>query len=129
MRTGDGDCLEALVRRHEHAVLRVAARVTGDADDAADVRQRVFLGLIEGPPETDIADLLAYLARAAANAALAPDQRAALALRFDGGLTFAQVAAASGEPVSTVKGRTRTALARLRALLAAPPPRVRESPR
>ena len=57
----------------------------------------------------------------AALAGLAPEQRAALALRFDGGLTFAEAAAALGEPVSTVKSRTRTAIARLRGSLAAPP--------
>ena len=172
LRAGDGAALEVLVRRHEHAVYAVAARVVGNAPDAADVRQRVFLALLERPPDEPIADLPAYLRRSAANAAvdhvrrrarrraatrrlaarprpdadspdaaparrdeaaklrsalaeLPPEQRAALALRYDGGLTFAEAAAALGEPASTVKSRTRAAIARLRTLLTAPPPRVR----
>ena len=158
------------MRRHEHAVLSIAARVTGSAADAEDVRQQVFLALFRTPPDDcgGAVNVGAWLRRCAANAAvdrvrrdarrraaarrfaavprptadapdaaparqdeagrlraalgaLDPEQRAALALRFDGGLTFAEAAAALGEPASTVKSRTRTAIARLRVLLAAPP--------
>ena len=158
------------MRRHEQAVLAIAARVTGSPADAEDVRQQVFLALFRTPPDGDGAavNVGAWLRRCAANAAvdrvrrdarrrsaarrfaaeppptaaaphdlpeardeaarlraalaeLAPEQRAALALRFDGGLTFAEAAAALGEPISTVKSRTRTAIARLHGSLAAPP--------
>ena len=57
--------------------------------------------------------------RAAMNE-LTADQRAVLALRFDGGLTLSEVAAHLGVPVGTAKDRSRTAIARLRALLTAP---------
>ena len=47
---------------------------------------------------------------------LTPDQRAVLALRFDGGLTVAEAAAALDIPVGTAKDRGRVAVKRLRAL-------------
>ena len=60
---------------------------------------------------------------------LSAEHRAALALRYDGGLTFAQAATALGEPVTTVKSRTGAAIARLRALLTAQtPPAERPEP-
>ena len=51
---------------------------------------------------------------------LTADQRAVLALRFDGGLTLSEVAAHLGVPVGTAKDRSRAAIARLRALLTDP---------
>ena len=175
-RSGDGAALGTLVRRHEQTVLTIAARITGVSADAEDVRQRVFLALLERPPAGtgagdgaggDVENVGAWLKRCAANAAvdhvrrrsrrraatrrfaarpapevapphaaparrdeaarlhaalsqLDPAQRAALALRFDGDLTFAEAAAALGEPVSTVKSRTQTAIRRLRMLLTTP---------
>ena len=53
---------------------------------------------------------------------LPPEQRAIVALRYDGGLTFAEAAAALGVPVGTAKDRGRAALRRLRALLNEPEP-------
>ena len=49
---------------------------------------------------------------------LEPDARALLALRFDLDLTFHEIAAALGQPPSTVKSRLARAISRLRTLLA-----------
>ena len=49
--------------------------------------------------------------------ALPPDQREAVVLRVYGGLTFAQVAAVTQEPLSTVAARYRRALEKLRPCL------------
>lgn len=49
--------------------------------------------------------------------ALPPDQREAVVLRVYGGLTFAQVAAVTQEPMSTVAARYRRALDKLRPCL------------
>jgi RNA polymerase sigma-70 factor (ECF subfamily) len=51
---------------------------------------------------------------------LEPAVRALLALRFDEDLTFAEIAAALGQPASTVKSRVARAIARLRVFLADP---------
>ena len=51
---------------------------------------------------------------------LTEEQRVVLALRFDGGLTLAEVAEQLAIPVGTAKDRGRRALARLRILLADP---------
>ena len=56
----------------------------------------------------------------AALARLSVEQRMLLTLRFDAGLTLAEVAEHLGVPPSTAKDRSRTALARLRVLLSAP---------
>ena len=58
---------------------------------------------------------------AAALAALPPDRRALLALRYDGGLTVAEVAAAQSLPPATAADRLRRALADLKTALAPPP--------
>ena len=46
---GDLDAFGELVRRWEHSLLRIAARVIGDVDEAEDVRQAVFLRLAQSP--------------------------------------------------------------------------------
>ena len=158
---GAAAAFDALAARHHAAVYRVAHRITGSAEDAADVRQEVFTGLFRDPPG-GVRDVGAWLRRCAANAAvnrvrgesrrrarhrhtapprpapdpaaaaaasdeaarlraalaaLPPEQRAVLALRYDGGLTFPQVAEALSVPVGTAKDRSRRALAALRARL------------
>ena len=50
-------------------------------------------------------------------AALSEEEREALALRFGGGLSLKEIAAAVGEPVTTVEGRVYRALRKLRAEL------------
>lgn len=63
--------LEELFRRHHRRVFRIAYRLTGDADDAEDVLQTVFLRLARRQEELDPSQNLAgYLSRAATHAAL-----------------------------------------------------------
>ena len=49
LQRGDHLALNALVRRWEGFVLRVAARVTGDVAEAEEVRQTLFLRLLQSP--------------------------------------------------------------------------------
>jgi len=165
---GDRCAFSALVRRWEGFVLRVAARVTGDMNEAEEVRQSVFLRFLESPKAVRRADrFAAWLRRMTVNEAitsvrrrirrqrtadrlrarsvgietphpddpleaadeadrlavamawLEPDERALLSLRFDEGLTFAEIAAAMAMPASTIKSRTTRLVARLRAMLCA----------
>lgn len=63
---------EALVRRGEESVYRIAYRVVGRASDAEDVRQEVFLALYTRPerlPEPERYE--AWLRRCTVNAAIA----------------------------------------------------------
>ena len=66
--------LEALYRQHSDRVLQAAYRVTGNATDAEDALQTVFLRLLrreEAPrPAQSSDDLAPYLHRAAVNAGL-----------------------------------------------------------
>lgn len=67
--TGDG--LEALFAEHQSRVFRAAYRITGNATDAEDVLQTVFLRLLRRDDPPDLARGAAgYLHRAAVNAAL-----------------------------------------------------------
>jgi RNA polymerase sigma-70 factor, ECF subfamily len=52
-------------------------------------------------------------------AALPHDQRDAIVLSYFGGLTHEQIAAASGAPLGTIKGRVRLGLEKLRFAMAA----------
>ena len=56
-----------------------------------------------------------------------PAMRALLSLRFDEDLTFSEIAAALGQPVTTVKSRVARAVDRLRVLLADPDDRPRHT--
>ena len=57
----------------------------------------------------------------AAVATLPPPQRQAVELAYFAGLSYPEVAAATGAPLATVKSRLRLALAKLREALAQPP--------
>ncbi|MFM8421945.1 MAG: sigma factor-like helix-turn-helix DNA-binding protein, partial [Verrucomicrobiota bacterium] len=54
---------------------------------------------------------------AVAVAALPPAQREVIALKFDGGLTFAEIAAVVGVSANTAASRYRYGAAKLRTLL------------
>jgi RNA polymerase sigma-70 factor (ECF subfamily) len=66
--------LEAVFEKHHGAVLRAAYRITGNAMDAEDVLQTVFMRLLRrtpGEPGLDLSQAVgSYLHRAAVNAAL-----------------------------------------------------------
>jgi RNA polymerase sigma-70 factor, ECF subfamily len=63
--------LEGIFREHHAMVFRAAYRVTGNAGDAEDVLQTVFLRLVRRDPEADpVGNIASFLHRAAVNAAL-----------------------------------------------------------
>jgi RNA polymerase sigma-70 factor (ECF subfamily) len=63
--------LEVIFREHHAMVFRAAYRVTGNAGDAEDVLQTVFLRLVKRDPDADpVTNLPSFLHRAAVNAAL-----------------------------------------------------------
>jgi RNA polymerase sigma-70 factor (ECF subfamily) len=65
------EVLAALFDKHHEAVFRAAYRVTGNAMDAEDVLQTVFVRLLRRGSELDLAESAGgYLHRAAVNAAL-----------------------------------------------------------
>jgi RNA polymerase sigma-70 factor, ECF subfamily len=63
--------LESVFREHHAMVFRAAYRVTGNATDAEDVLQTVFLRLLKRDPEAEpVASIASFLHRAAVNAAV-----------------------------------------------------------
>jgi len=63
--------LDAIYREHHAMVFRAAYRVTGNASDAEDVLQTVFLRLLRRDPEAEaVANIEGYLRRAAVNSAV-----------------------------------------------------------
>jgi RNA polymerase sigma-70 factor (ECF subfamily) len=63
--------LEQIFREHHAMVFRAAYRVTGNAGDAEDVLQTVFLRMMKRDQEAEpVANMTSFLHRAAVNAAL-----------------------------------------------------------
>ncbi len=63
--------LESVFREHHAMVFRAAYRVTGNASDAEDVLQTVFLRLLKRDPAAEpVASFTSFLHRAAVNAAV-----------------------------------------------------------
>jgi len=63
--------LDLIFREHHSSVFRAAYRVTGNASDAEDVLQTVFMRLLRRPAEAQaVGNMEGYLRRAAVNAAL-----------------------------------------------------------
>jgi len=62
--------LEQIFLQHRELVFRAAYRVTGNASDAEDVLQTVFLRLVRQDKFPEIGNLPGYLHRSAVNAAL-----------------------------------------------------------
>jgi len=66
-----GNNLEQIFREHHALVFRAAYRITGNADDAEDVLQTVFLRLMKRDAASDpVGNMASFLHRAAVNAAL-----------------------------------------------------------
>ena len=63
--------LERIFRDHHALVFRAAYRITGNATDAEDALQTVFLRLLKRGPEADpVGNMASFLHRSAVNAAL-----------------------------------------------------------
>src|ERR1700685_1987882 len=63
--------LERIFREHHSMVFRAAYRVTGNADDAEDVLQTVFLRMVKRDTGAEpVGNMASFLHRAAVNAAL-----------------------------------------------------------
>src|SRR3954447_7843475 len=63
--------LEQIFREHHGLVFRAAYRITGNAGDAEDVLQTVFLRMLKRDPQADaVGNMPSFLHRAAVNAAL-----------------------------------------------------------
>ena len=63
--------LERIFREHHALVFRAAYRVTGNANDAEDVLQTVFLRMVKRDPDAQpVGNMASFLHRAAVNAAL-----------------------------------------------------------
>ena len=63
--------LDLIFREHYATVFRAAYRVTGNAGDAEDVLQTVFMRMLRRAPDADaVGNMESYLRRAAVNAAL-----------------------------------------------------------
>ncbi len=62
--------IEQLAQVHGRAVFHAAYRVLGDAAQAEDVQQGVFIRLLEHPPRADVEHWAAYLSAMATRAAI-----------------------------------------------------------
>lgn len=97
-----------------HAVSRRRRRFAIDRKAVGQIAQdRLLSGRLADGPEELFDDGLA-----AAVASLPPAQREVIALKIDGGLTFAEIATAMGTSLNTAASRYRYALEKLRAALA-----------
>jgi RNA polymerase sigma-70 factor (ECF subfamily) len=71
LQRGDRNALCALVRRWERPLFLIAFRITGQAAEAEDVRQQVFVKLLEAPGAVREPEVFpAWIRRAVVNAAL-----------------------------------------------------------
>ena len=97
--------LEQIYREHHRRVIQAAYRVTGNAQDAEDVLQTVFMRLVRREGGSPLSDSLGtYLHRAAINAALdvVRSKRSARASALD--LVEPTLAAAAGEAPDKLQG-------------------------
>jgi RNA polymerase sigma-70 factor (ECF subfamily) len=116
--------LEQVFIEHHARVFRAAYRVTGNAEDAEDVLQSVFLRLIHhGKTALPVANLSSYLYRAAINAAV--DLLRARRERV--GLEEVERAPDTTSPTPERAHAAGEIRARLRCALAALPPKAAEA--
>jgi len=103
--------LAGLYERHYEAVFRAALRVTGRSADAEDILQTVFLRVLSGSEQEDVATRpAAYFRRAAVNAAVDLLRRRAIRAEtaYDDGAPHAAV-----ESGTLLKEQLRRAIAML----------------
>jgi RNA polymerase sigma-70 factor, ECF subfamily len=108
--------LEETFHQHKDMVFRAAYRVTGNAGDAEDVLQTVFLRLVRNPSLPEIRSLPAYLHRAAVNASLdlLRRRKEARSLSLDEESAHVEaVSVNSVQPATEIREWLRQALARL----------------
>jgi RNA polymerase sigma-70 factor (ECF subfamily) len=106
--------LERIFLDHKDLVFRAAYRVTGNANDAEDVLQTVFLRLVRLDKFPEIANLPAYLHRSAVNASLdLLRSRKETSSLDDGGEQMEIVSADHGPHSAELRDWLRQALARL----------------
>lgn len=123
---GPPPALEELFQRHHEMVFRAAYRVTGNADDAEDVLQTVFVRLLRRDDELDLSDSASsYLYRAAVNAAvdLLRKRRRSGAVELE---SVQETLQDPGQPGPERTGRSRELAQDLRRALARMTPRNAE---
>jgi len=98
-----------LYERHYEAVFRAALRITGNPADAEDVLQTVFVRVLAGGRDVDVALPAAYFRRAAVNAAVDVLRRRELRAESD----YDDDAAPVVRPAGLLKEQLRRALAAL----------------
>jgi RNA polymerase sigma-70 factor (ECF subfamily) len=111
-----GPDLDQMFVEHKDLVFRAAYRITGNAGDAEDVLQTVFLRLLRHEEASEIRNLPAYLHRSAVNASLDILRRnkdaKSVSLDDEGNRDVAVVAQTAGPSVE-IRQWLRQALARL----------------
>lgn len=123
-RDGDRAACAELVRRWEVALGRIAYRITGDAAKAEDVRQTVFLRLLESHEGLDKPErIAAWLRRCAVNVAITELRRRKSDQRANAKLASGERIEAAGEPGKALAATEEAA--QLRAALATLEPDVR----
>jgi RNA polymerase sigma-70 factor (ECF subfamily) len=106
--------LEVAFHQHKDMVFRAAYRVTGNAGDAEDVLQTVFLRLVRNASLQDIQNLPGYLHRSAVNAALdVLRRREAQVLSLDEPGHEEAASVNPAQPATEIREWLRQALARL----------------
>ncbi|MBZ5523647.1 MAG: sigma-70 family RNA polymerase sigma factor [Acidobacteriia bacterium] len=107
--------LEQVFADHRELVFRAAYRITGNASDAEDVLQVVFLRLLRQEQTPEITYLRAYLHRAAVNAALdlLRLRKDAQSVSLEEEAGSVEVTAAGGQEASELRDWLRQALARI----------------
>ncbi len=121
---GERTGLERVFLEHQGRVFRAAYRITGNAQDAEDVLQTVFLRLArQGDDSLAVANLSSYLYRAAINSAL----DLLRGRRDRAGVPLEEAESAPGGALAPDQAQEAAEIRRgLRVALAALPPRTAE---
>jgi RNA polymerase sigma-70 factor (ECF subfamily) len=113
-----GTWLTMIARSRTLDRLRARTRARAAHQAAALADPVAFEGAVHPDPLHDAAAAETRAAVRRALQAIPPDQRRTLEMAYFGGMSQSEIAAATGEPLGTVKTRTRLGLQRLRGILA-----------